>query len=208
MTKVLRRLTMVGILGALVMGAYIAVPFWTAWTIREAMKGNDSVYLEKKIEWVTVRTSLKESLGKFAFRAGGEMAELPAKPSVWQKIKTFVGQGAVDRFVDTTITPTGINGLFTMRKAYQASVGGDDPTKRPPIWERMARVWSHVTRAEFARLDRFEMDMIDKQSPDRTINCVLELRGIEWKMTELRVKPTAADKAQAYASRLAAMTGR
>lgn len=203
MKMLVRRLIWTGVLGALLAGAYVSVPFWTAWSIREAIKGNDSTYLARKIEWTSVRSTLKESLGKFVFTASGDMKEAPEKPGFWQKIKTYVGQGALDRFVETTVTPTGMNGLFSMRKAYTASVGGQDPAKRPPIWERMRRVWSHVTRAEFARLDRFEMDMIDKTSPDRTINCVLELRGFEWKMTELRVKPTAAGKAAAVAARLA-----
>ena len=207
MLKLVRKFVGVGVLCGLLAGAYVAVPFWTAWTIREAIKGNDSTYLQNKIEWMTVRSSLKESLGKFALDPSGNMKELPDKPSIWQKIKGYVGQGALDRFIETTITPTGLNGLFAMRKAYQQTAGTDDPAKRPPIWERMRRVWSHVTRAEFARADRFEMDMIDKYSPERTINCVLELRGFEWKMIELRVKTTDPSKA-AVAAKIASMTGR
>jgi Protein of unknown function (DUF2939) len=190
MFRLVRRLLVLGILAGALGAAYIAVPFWTAWTIREAIKANDSAYLEKKIEWATVRATLKESLGKFAFTAQGDMTELPEKPSLWQRIKTYVGQGAVDRFVDTTVTPTGMSGLLTMRKAYQDNIAGNDAATRPPIWERLRRVWSRVTRAEFQGLDRFEMDMIDKAAPERTINCVLERRGFEWRMTELRVKAT------------------
>jgi Protein of unknown function (DUF2939) len=189
--KAMRRLIYVGLVVGALGGAFVASPFLTAWTIREAIKGNDSGYLEGKIEWTSVRSTLKESLGKFAFTASGDMTEAPAKPGLWQRIKSYVGRGAVDSFVDTTVTPTGMAGLFEVRKAYQTTITGvEDPAKRPPIWERMRRVWSRVTRAEFARLDRFEMDMIDKQAPERTISCVLELRGFQWKMTELRVKAT------------------
>ncbi len=190
MRKLVWRLCSIALACGLLGGAYVATPFVTAWTIREAIRANDSDYLESKIEWVSVRATLKESLGKFAFTASGDMAELPEKPGLWQRIKTYVGRGAVDKFVDTTVTPTGMSGLFSMRKAYTAAVVGDDSATRPPVWERMRRVWSRVTRAEFKGFDRFEMDMIDKQSPDRTINCVLERRGFEWKMTELRVKAT------------------
>jgi Protein of unknown function (DUF2939) len=195
MMKSLRRivwtLVLLGTLGA----AYVATPFLTAWTIREAIKSNDSAYLEKKIDWVSVRATLKESLGKFAFGPGEDLvgATEPPKPTMWQRIKSYVGRGAVDRFVDTTITPTGMAGLFTARKAMETHVTGvEDPAKRPPIWERMRRVWSRVTRAEFVRLDRFEMEMLDKNAPDRTIHCVLELRNYHWMMTEIRVKPTKA----------------
>ena len=201
MLKLLRRLIWVGIICGVLAGAYIAVPFWTAWTIREAIKSSDSTYLEHKIEWTTVRTTLKESLGKFAFSASGELTGAPAKPGLWQRLKSYVGQGAVDKFIETTITPTGMSGLFTMRKAYQSSVG-EDAANRPPLWQRMASVWSRVTRAEFKSFDRFEMDMIDKNAPEHTVNCVLELRGFEWKMTELRVKSTGPAKVP---NKLAAM---
>lgn len=195
MLRLLRRLVTASLIAGLLAGAYIAVPFWTAWTIREAIKSNDSAYLERKIEWTSVRATLKDSLSRFAFTASGELTDAPAKPSLWQRIKTYVGQGAVDRFVDTTITPTGMNGLFAMRKAYQAGLtNAGIEAEKPPMWERMRRVWSRVTRAEFAALHRFEMDMIDKAAPERTINCVLELRGFEWKMTELRVRATAPGK--------------
>lgn len=199
MVKLLRKLVWLGLSGTVLASAYVAVPFWTAWTIREAIKSNDSGYLQDKIEWVSVRSTLKESLGKFAFTAAGELKDAPEKPSIWQRIKSYVGKGAVDQFVDTTITPTGMNGLFTLRKAYVANIAGEDTAAKPSLWERMRRVWSRVTRAEFARLDRFEMDMIDKQAPGRSINCVLELRGLQWKMTELRVKATDPAKAAAVA---------
>lgn len=174
--------------------AYVATPFATAWTIREAIKAGDSEYLEEKIEWASVRTTLKESLGKFAFSASGEMHEASANPTVWQRIKSYVGQGALDRFVETTVTPTGMAGLLNMRKAYQTNIAGADPAARPPVWVRVRKVWSRVTRAEFKTMDRFEMDMIDKAAPERTVACVLERRGLWWKMTELRVKATDPEK--------------
>lgn len=190
--KLVRRLVLAGAVGSVLAAGYIATPFATAWTIREAIKAGDSSYLEHKIEWPTVRSTLKESLGKFAFSASGDMTEMPAKPTLWQKIKTYVGKGALDRFVETTVTPTGMSGLLNLRKGYQAAIVGDEA--KPPLFTRMASVWSRVTRAEFKSFDRFEMDMIDKHAPERTIACVLERRGIEWKMTELRVQTTEPGK--------------
>jgi hypothetical protein len=197
MMKVIRRVVSVVVLAGLVAGAYIAVPVWTAWTIREAIKANDSAYLQEKIVWTSVRATLKDSLQTYAGAGipGLEGADAAAaKPSLWQRIKAYVGKGAVDKFVDTTVTPTGMGALLNVRKAYETNItGAPDPAQRPPIWERMRRVWSKVTRAEFRSIDRFEMDMIDKTSPERTIACVLERHGWQWLMTELRVKAT--DKA-------------
>lgn len=192
--RLVRRLLFVCAVFGILAGGYVATPFMTAWTIREAIKAGDSEYLEEKIEWTSVRATLKESLGKFAFSASGEMSEAPVSPTVWQRIKTYVGQGALDKFVETTVTPTGLSGLLGIRKSYQNKIAGEDPAARPPVWVRMRKVWSRVTRAEFKTMDRFEMDMIDKAAPERTIACVLERRGLWWKMTELRVKSTDSSK--------------
>jgi hypothetical protein len=200
MIKLLRRLLVLTLLAGLVTGAYVATPFWTAWSIREAIKANDSAYLERKIEWAAVRKTLKASLGKYSLMSGGELAEPPAKPSWWQRTKAYFGQGAIDRFVDTAVTPTGLNGVLTMRKA---AFGVEDPAKQPALVDRMRRLWSRVTRAEFVRADRLELEMIDKYEPERTIACALELRGFEWIMTEIAVKPTSKDKAAAVRLQLA-----
>ena len=192
--KLVRRLVFVSAVFAMLAGGYIATPILTAWTIREAIKAGDSEYLEDKIEWTSVRATLKDSLGKFAFGASGEMREAPASPTVWQRIKAYAGQGALDRFVETTVTPTGMSGLLGIRKVYQTKIVGEDLAERPHVLVRMRKVWSRVTRAEFKTMDRFEMDMIDKAAPERTIACVLERRGLWWKMTELRVKSTDLSK--------------
>ena len=172
--------------------AYVAAPMWTAWSIREAIRDNDSGYLEHKVEWGGVRATLKESLAKFAFSATGDLTAAPGKPGFWQRTKAYFGRSALDQFVETTVTPTGMAGLFTMRKAYRAGLGGGEPEVRPQVLERIRRAWSRVTRAELATLDRFEMDMIDKDAPERTICLELQRRGLEWKLTGLRVKATPA----------------
>jgi hypothetical protein len=189
MLKRLRLILLTLTLGFALAAGYVAVPFWTTWTIREAIKASDSAYLETKIEWASVRSTLKESLTAMAVNAPSEGTA--DQPSIWQRVKTYVSKGAVDKFVEATVTPTGMAGLFSLRKSYQANLSGE-PQVRRPVWERMRSVWSRVTRAEFKGLRRFEMDMIDKEAPDRTIKCVLELRGLEWKMTELRVAPSLA----------------
>lgn len=176
-------------------GAYVAAPFWTAWSIREAIRDNDSAYLEQKIEWDSVRSTLKASLASYALTPEGSPEALTAHPSLWQRIKEYFGRGALDRFVDSTVTPTGLNGLLTMRKAYRSgveTVGLANPEEASSRFERMRGVWKRVTRAEFASLGRFELDMLDRDDPTRTIAAVLELRGMEWKLTELRVRATPA----------------
>ncbi len=206
MLKLLRKLLLLGLVGSVLAGAYAVVPFYTAWTIREAIKANDSAYLQDKIAWTSVRSTLKESLGKFAFNAAGEMTQATEKPGLWQRLKAYVGKGAVDKFVDTTVTPTGMAGLFELRKAYKGAtvaVAGETEGAKAPLLQRISRFWARVTRAEFIALDRFELDVMDKDAPERSFSAAFELRGFGWKMTELRVKTT--DPAKAAAHKLAAL---
>ncbi len=65
--------------------AYIATPFVAAWSIREAMQNGNSDYLERKIEWDSVRTTLRESLTQVALGTpdpGTVQAEAPPKPGL------------------------------------------------------------------------------------------------------------------------------
>jgi len=189
---------------SLTIGSYIVAPLWTAWSIREAVHANDSAYLERKIEWDSVRSSLKASLVGFSISASGELKPTVEKPSLWQQLMSSLGHGAIDQFVNATVTPTGMSGLLKMRKAYHANA--DDAAARPPLLTRLRHVWSHITRAEFLGFTTFDMDMIDRDAPERTINCTLELKGFEWKLTQLRVKLTDPVQAQRFKGLQAAAT--
>lgn len=195
MLKLLRRLAALSVLTCGLVGAYIAAPFYTAWTIREAVEANDSAYLERKIDWVPVRASLKESLLTYAITSDAQLTAPSEKPTWVQRWKSYLGKGAIDRMVETTVTPTGLHGALMVRKQVQERVLGTDPNARPPALERARELWSRTTRAVFTSYNRLELELIDQQYPERTIATVLELRGYEWILTGLKIKPT--DKAQA-----------
>jgi hypothetical protein len=89
--------------------------------------------------------------------------------------------------VDTYVTPEGLPKLFTMRQAYRDYVAGD-ADDAIPVLERIERAWSRVKRAEFTGLTTFEIDMEDKYDPTRLFLGKLQLTGLGWKLTELRVR--------------------
>ena len=47
--RLVRRLLFVCAVFGILAGGYVATPFMTAWTIREAIKAGDSEYLEEKV---------------------------------------------------------------------------------------------------------------------------------------------------------------
>jgi hypothetical protein len=189
----------------LLAAAYIASPFVTAWTIREAIRTGNSEYLAAKLEWPTVRETLRASLTEYAIgpaTAATQNANA-AKPGLWQQIKNGLSRRAVDNIVESYVTPEGLPQLFGMRQFYRENVSGEAAALAALPWhERVRSFWSRIKRAEFHSLTEFEIEMADRNNPSRHYIGLLKLRGLQWKLTELRLRtvheaalPFAADPA-------------
>ena len=173
----------------MVIGGYIASPFVTAWSIREAVRNGDAAYLERVIDWPSVRETLKPTLGRIALNLPDPDQQPVNNPGLWQRFKAYMGQGALDRVVDSYITPQGLPQLFAWRKSYRENITAEpDEAKLYVIQERIKRAWDRVKRAEFTSVTKFEMDMADKHDPNRIYLGKMELTGLGWQLKELRVK--------------------
>lgn len=195
----MKRLLLQAFIVSLAISAYIGAPFVTAWSIREAVRDGNSAYLERAIDWPSVRETLKPTLSRIALNLPDPEAATPQpKPGFWQRAKAYWGAGAVNRAIDGYITPEGLPQLFALRKTYRDYTGAIDDSKTLPITERIRRAWSRVKRAEFTSLSTFEVDMADKQDPNRIYLGRLALTGSGWVLKELRVKvlTTAANSTQ------------
>lgn len=184
---------------------YISSPFVTAWSIREAIRTGNSGYLDAKLEWETVRTTLRESLTEYAIGpAPVATAETPAKqPGIWQRIKNGLSKRAVDNMVEAYVTPEGLPQLFTMRQFYRENISNDAAALDALPWHERARnFWVRIKRAEFHSPVEFEIEMADRNDPTRHYVGLLKLRGLQWKLVELRLRmvrqaalPLASDPA-------------
>ncbi len=167
---------------------YVAYPLYTAWAIREAVRAGDSAYLNRKIEWARVRETLRASMTQVAFDMPDPEAEPGVKPSLWKRIKAYVGGGAVNKLIDRYVTPEGLPQLFEYRKMYRENISHEVDERTLPFKTRIANFWSRLKRAEFKSLTAFEVELADKYEPKRRHIGLLELQGTEWKLAELRVK--------------------
>ena len=184
----MKRLLFKAALVCFAISAYIAAPFVTAWSIREAVRNSDSAYLERAIDWPGVRETLKPTLSRLAFDLPDPENPAQAKPGLWKRFKAYWGQGAMNRAIDGYITPEGLPQLFAIRKAYREYSGALDEAKALPVTERIRRAWARVKRAEFTSMTTFEVDMADKHDENRIYLGKLELTGLGWMLKELRVK--------------------
>lgn len=179
--------------------AYIAAPMVTVWSVREAIRSGDSAYLAHKLEWPTVRESLRASLTEYAI--GPTAIALPgqplAQPGFWQRVKNGISRRAVDNMVASYVTPEGLPQLFNMRQLYRETVSGDANAAPLPWHERARGFWSRIKRAEFHSLTSFEVEIADRNDPTRHYIGLLSLRGLEWKLTELRLRSVPAEASRA-----------
>lgn len=174
----------------LLCAAYIAWPFHTAWSIREAVKAGNSAYLAQHFEWPPVKATLKESMAKMVLEPIDQsVSDKPQRKGLWESFKNYYGRNVVNTLVERYATPTGLPTLFSYGRTVQKNVLGKvDPDDNQPLHRRIANAWSRIERAQFITPLRFEIDMRDKFEPERVYAGVLELKDWRWIVTELRVK--------------------
>jgi hypothetical protein len=174
---------------------YVAYPILTVWTIREAVRTGNSSYIEAKLEWPTVRETLRQSMLEYAI--GPTPVAAPGSPppslGLWQRIKNGLSRRAVDNLVTSYVTPEGLPQLFGARQFYRERISGEQARLDAMPWhERAAGFWSRIKRAEFHSPTAFEIEMADRNDPTRHYIGLLKLRGLEWKLTELRLRSVPA----------------
>lgn len=192
MGSLVRKLTIAMCLMAATL--YVAAPFWTAWEIREAVKSDDVATLKDKIVWSSVRESLRTSIAQHAkllpvaVNVGRQI-----RPTMWQRIKSMFGESMLDRFMDRYITAEGLPKLYRMKEGYRSRVRGLPDETMLPFSQRVRLLLNRVKRAEFMSLTRVEIEIEDRDRPDRHIVGTLNLVGLSWKLTGLVIKTLPAD---------------
>ncbi len=179
------------LLATVVMGGalYVAAPFWTAWSIREAVKGGDVALLQQKIVWPSVRQSLRASIVQHAqLLPAAVQAGQQIKPTLWQRIKFMFGESMLDRFMDRYITAAGLPNLYRLKHGYRTRVQGLPDEHALPFAERAGLFLKRIKRAEFVSLGHVEIEVQDRDQPERRIVGTLNLIGVEWKLTKITVR--------------------
>lgn len=168
---------------------YAASPFLAAWNLREAIKAGDTAAIDRKVIWTSVRASLRASIASSAqlLPEATEAGER-VRPSMWQRVKAAFGQSMLDRFIEHYVTPEGLPKLFRYRKTWNGTIKRQrDDEDEGAFHERAKAFYSRMVRADFQSLTRVEIEMIDRDQPQRRYVSVMELHGTEWKLAELRI---------------------
>ncbi len=152
-------------------------------------------YLERKIEWDSVRESLRQSIGAAALapgRRGCARRRAPEQtPSLWQRLKTASASVRSTALSTITSRPRGCRSSSACATPIARCRARRPRSARSRGTSAQAEFWSRLKRAEFKSPTAFEVEMADRNDPNRHFIGLLELRGAEWKLTDLRVRMVA-----------------
>jgi hypothetical protein len=191
-------------LGLVAVALYAAWPCYAAFEIRHAMLAGDTALLVRKVDWEGVRASLKASLRP------EDVAHLSADPtaphpSLWQRVRSALGRRVADSVIDRYATAENLPTLLgygrlwrqTLQSALQGRSGAPSTALSGTRFEgtfldRFVSGYRRVKRAAFASPTRFELEVSDRYRPTRRYAAALELKGWDWKLTELQVLRTGS----------------
>ncbi len=185
--------------------AYGAAPFFTAWQIREAVRHGDVPTLQAKVDWQSVRHSLKSSLTETR-QALIELTDAAglARPGLWQRMKMAAMPFLTDPLIDRYVTPESAPRLYAWRQSWRQQVRPklgitDAPTLLAGTWldgsaiDRNLSLLQRVEATRFASPTRLEIEIADRYRPRRRWVATLEMVNLSWRLTQMQVKSTGAE---------------
>jgi hypothetical protein len=202
-----RKLVGFALLTAVAVGAYVSAPMVAAWQIREAVRSGNTAKLQEKVDWPSVRKSLRVSLdeSRKVISELTDAAGLP-RPGIWQRIKMAAVPFLADPLIGRYVTAEGVSKLYAWRQKWGRRVQWVRATAHAstqlvaasvtPASEgwldrlgfgRALALVRRVKRWAFVSPIRFEIELADRIAQGRTWQAALELRGLTWKLTEMRV---------------------
>jgi hypothetical protein len=176
---------------------YAAWPVYVALEIREAIIAGDTATLNRRVDWDSLRASLKSSLSPETIARLAAEPDAP-KPSLWQRIKAVIAPAMAETVIDRYVTPENLPLLLGYRRFYRGTVrpalGLNEPkTVLAGSWlggtaiDRFASFWVRVKSAVFYSPAHFVLEVEDKYRPERRYIGTLQLKDWSWKLTGLKV---------------------
>ena len=179
--------------------AYVASPFWAAAQIHSAVRIADTATLERRVDWPSVRASLKRSSGE-ARRVLEEISEVAGveQPGLWHRLTARIVPFLADPLVDRYVTAEGAPRLYAWRETWMSKVrpkiGLSEPaTALAGTWfagAALDRAWTAWRRVESISIQsprRVRFVVRDRFVETRRWRAVMALDGWTWKLIDLDV---------------------
>ena len=161
---------------ALAVAAYVALPYWGAYSLAVALRDGDEQALETKVDWVQLRAGLSEDLSGVMAQQQSGVAGLLAKA---------LGSDVVDGVLDAAINPRTISSVMRNARAAQHRVAGADGEATGADQDDPAAL-ADVRYAFFTDPNTFRVSLAPRESDVQT-DLIFERSGISWPLVRLNL---------------------
>jgi hypothetical protein len=174
--------------------AYLAWPLTAAWQLRAAVKANDLPAIESKVDWTTLRTNLKQTIGSNL----KDKSTDPQRGLLTRVLIGALGPPTAGAVIDLTVTPLTLGKVLAGRSllddlgmtrkrdpAPSTDADADEEAIADPLAPRRLR-W-----AFFESPTRFRIEAVDLQMPGKRVVSILALQGTSWKLVDVYYRTTA-----------------
>ncbi len=169
---------------------YLAAPFWTAWQIHTAIKNNDTATLQAKIDWPSVRTSLRQSIVNHSDLLPTTSATNDfIQPTLWQRIRHVVGNNMLDHFMNRYITAEGLPLLYRGRRQARRLTRANANTHATLEKQTIFTLSRRLTHVQLKTLNKLEFGFSIRELHNRKLVVSLQRYGLEWKLSRLLIAP-------------------
>jgi hypothetical protein len=209
----MRKLLLAVLLVPLLVSGFALWPLVSAFQIKQAVKAGDVATLERKVDWVPVRQSLKASIAVLpaATASAGAEAEPRTGFSLWRLVKAAATPMLADSFIDKYVTPEGISQIQQARRGgwrallglapkvpdagvANAAVSGALLASDSAVLDEEANVvtkflafYQRLVSARFISLSQVEFEIADRTAPARRYVSQFVLKDFDWKLASVRI---------------------
>ena len=171
--------TLLIVVALLAVAAFAAMPYYTAYQIRQAVQNGDTAALAKHVDFVAVRAGLKRQL------ADGVASKLPdvAKSGAVGGLSAMLAGRVADAALESVVTPEGVSDLLAGRLPNPFDTQAPGAAGEAP--PEPAAADAPQPSARYLGWDRFQISLPAK---GQTVNLMLTRKGwIDWQLTDIEL---------------------
>jgi Protein of unknown function (DUF2939) len=190
-------------LSVALVASYMASPFLAAYLLHGAIKQGYVAYIEPRVDWLSVRASLKESITARLAEQSVQRTDDGLWSSLKHEVVDTVSPYVLDYMIDNKVTAAGFVDYLKPKPAskkeptlemyrgrWNLSVitpveAAEITLKTPEI--PGADMLKRIDRAQFTSLTSFEFEVRDRFDEGRRYRATLELKHYQWMLTRVDV---------------------
>ena len=159
----------------ILLGLYLAYPYWTLYRLQNALLSNNAETLKKIVDFPAVRANMEKAVQGGLLRKSQELGKkAPVLGSIGEALTRGLGPSVVGGSIDSLVTPEAVLSNPTVVEQREEDKGFEGFLK-----------WAFFTSPT-----TFE---IQSQNPDKAdapvITSTMELQGFRWRITKVDLPP-------------------